>query len=99
MDNWEKLNKKSLPEKKDFYSHIYTEYINNADYTHPKRVCQDFEIKNLGEYHDLHVQGHTLLLANVFEQFQNMSWNMWPWPSSFFSTLGLAGQAALKRPK
>ena len=60
-------------QRKKIYSHIYTEDINNADYTHPKRVCQDFEIKNLGEYHDLHIQGHTLLLANVFEQFQNMS--------------------------
>ena len=26
------------------------EDINDADYTHAKRVCKDFEIKNLGEY-------------------------------------------------
>ena len=25
----------------------------DADYIHAKRVCKDFEIKNLGEYHDL----------------------------------------------
>ena len=37
-----------------------------------QRVTQDFEIKNLREYHYLYVQGHTLLLADVFEQFQNM---------------------------
>ena len=24
----------------------------NADYTHGNRVCKDFEIKNLGEYHE-----------------------------------------------
>ena len=40
--------------------------------THAKRVCKDFEIKNLGEYHDLHVQSDTLLLADVFEKFRNM---------------------------
>ena len=38
---------------------------------HPKRVCKDFEIKNLGEYHNLYVQSDTLLLADVFENFQN----------------------------
>ena len=30
-----------------------------------KRVCKDVEIKNLQEYHDLHVQRDTLLLADV----------------------------------
>ena len=43
----------------------------DADYVHPKRVCKDFEIKNLGEYHNLYVQSDTLLLADVFENFQN----------------------------
>ena len=38
---------------------------------HAKRVCKDFQIKNLGEYHDLYVLSDTLLLANVFENFQN----------------------------
>ena len=31
------------------------EDINNADSAHTERVCKDFEIKNLGEYHDLYV--------------------------------------------
>ena len=30
------------------------EDITDADYMHAKRVCKDFEIKNLGEYHDLY---------------------------------------------
>ena len=34
---------------------------NDVDYTHAKRVCKDFQIKDLGEYHDLYVQGDTLL--------------------------------------
>ena len=40
---------------------------------HRRRVCKDVEIKNLGEYHDLYVQSDTLLLADVFETFRNMS--------------------------
>ena len=29
------------------------EDITDADYMHAKRVCKGFEIKYLGEYHDL----------------------------------------------
>ena len=38
------------------------EDITDADYAHAKRVCKDFKIKNLGEYHDLYIQSNTLLL-------------------------------------
>ena len=34
--------------------------ITDADYTHAKRICKDFEIKDLGEYHDLHVHINAL---------------------------------------
>ena len=36
------------------------EEITDADYIHGKRVCKDFEIKNFGEYHDLHFKSDTL---------------------------------------
>ena len=71
MDNWEKLYETLLPEKGDFYSHLNTGDI-DTDYALAKRVCKDFEIKTLGEYQDLYVQSHTLLLADVFENFWNM---------------------------
>ena len=48
------------------------EDITDADYIHAKRVCKDFEIKNLGEYHDLQHKSNTLLLADVFENFRRM---------------------------
>ena len=53
MYDCEKINETSLPGKADFYSHLNMEDIADADYTDAKRVCKDFEIKNLGEYHDL----------------------------------------------
>ena len=46
MDDWEKYNKKLLPEKEDFYTHLNMEDITDADYAHTKIVCKEFEIKN-----------------------------------------------------
>ena len=91
MDDLEKFNETSLPEKEDFYSHLNMKDITDADYAHTKRVCKDFEIKNLGEYHDLYVQSDTLLLADVFENFRNMRLETYELdPAKFLSAPGLA---------
>ena len=64
--------------------------ITDSDYTHAKRVCQDFEIKNLRECHDLYVQSNTLLLAGVFENFPNMCLDIYKIdPAKFLSVPGL----------
>ena len=34
MDDWEKFNEISLPEKEDFYSHLNMEDITETDYVH-----------------------------------------------------------------
>ena len=72
MDDWEKFNETSLPEKEDFYSHLNMEDITDADYAHAKRICKDFEIKSLGEYLDLYVQNDSLFLADAFANFRKM---------------------------
>ena len=87
INDWEKFNEISLPEKSDFYSHLNMEDITDADYTHAKRVCKNFEMKNLGEYHDLFVQSDTLLLTDVFENFQNMFQNISLTLKNFFQLL------------
>ena len=45
MNEWEKFNVISLPEKEGFYSNLNMEDITDADYRHAKRICKDFEIK------------------------------------------------------
>ena len=72
VDDWEKFNETSLPEKEDFYSHWNIEDITDVDYAHAKLICKDFDIKNVGKYHDLYVQSNILLLVDVFENFRNM---------------------------
>ena len=72
MDDWEKFNETTLPKKREFYSNLNMEEITEAGYMHGKRVCKDFEIKNLGEYHYLYLKSDTSLLADVFENFRKM---------------------------
>ena len=77
IDDWEKFNETSLLKKEEFYSHLNMEGITDADYVHAKEVSKDFEIKNVGEYHDLYVQIDTVLLAGVFENFRNKCLEMY----------------------
>ena len=62
MDSWKKFDETALPLKKDFYSNLNLENISDEDYTHAQKIWDVFEIKNLGEYHDLYVQSDTLYL-------------------------------------
>ena len=48
MHDRENFHEITLPEKEEFYSNLNMEDITDADYIHSKRVCKDFEIKNLG---------------------------------------------------
>ena len=76
------------------------EDITDADYAHAKRVCKDFEIKNLGDYYELYVQSNTLFLADVFENVRNMCLEIYELdPAHFLSAPGLDWQAALKQTK
>ena len=66
------------------------EDITDADYAHAKRVCKDFQTKHLVEYHDLYVQSHILLLANIFENFRSMRLKIYKLhPAKFLSAPGL----------
>ena len=63
MHIWEKIDENTLPSKKAFYSNLNLEDISGEDYGHAQKVWNVFEIKSLGEYHDLCVQSSTLLLS------------------------------------
>ena len=58
---------------------------------HAKRDCENFETKNLSEYHDLYLESDTLLLADVFKNFRNMCLKIYHLhPVKFHSAPGLA---------
>ena len=98
MDSWERFDETSLPDKKDFYSELYLGDITNEDYTHAQKIFEELKLKNQGDYHYLHVQSDTLLLADVFENFRNQCIETYELsPAHFLSAPGLAWQACLKK--
>ena len=98
MDNWERFSEKLLPSKKDFYSNLNMEDINDIGYRHANNVFKKFKLENLGDYHDLYVQSDTLLLADVFNNFRDMCIKEYELdPAHFLSLPGLAWQACLKK--
>ena len=91
MDSWKKFSETSLPNKDFFYSELNKEGITDEDYAHAQKVWKEFNIKTLGEYHDLYVQSDTLLLADAFENFRYKCIEIYELdPAHFLSLPGLA---------
>lgn len=61
MDSFEKFNDQQLPPKDQFYS-ILKEGISNEQYRHAQKVLNVFEMKTMGDYHDLYLKSDVLLL-------------------------------------
>ena len=72
MNDWSKFNETSFQGKVEVYSNLNMENMTDSDYNDTKRICKDFEIKYLGEYHDLYLRSDTLLFSDVFENFRKM---------------------------
>ena len=51
--DWGKFNAKFLPTKETFYSNLNMESITDLDNRHSIGDWVDFDIKNVGEYHEL----------------------------------------------
>ena len=67
-----KFEETQLPPKEKLYSKLNDCGISDEDYDHAKKVWEEFEVKNMGEYHNLYLKSDVLLLADVFEEFRNV---------------------------
>ena len=65
MDGFEKFEKRQLPKKTSFFSRLNQEKVTDENYQRAQRVWEEFEIKNMGEFHDLYLKTDVLLLADV----------------------------------
>ena len=97
MDTFEKFNKTELPTKEEFYSILSGEHITDEDYQHAKNVWNTFNLKSMGEYHNLYLKSDILLLADVFENFRKTCLQYYKLdPCHYFTSPGLSWDAMLK---
>ena len=76
------------------------EDMSDIDCRHAKRVFNKFNIKNLGEYHDIYVQSDTILLADIFTNFRKLCLDIYKLdPVYFLSLPGFPWEACLKYTK
>lgn len=73
MDSFQKFDYPTLPTRGDFYSLLINENLSEEQYQHAQKVWNKFGLKNMGEYHDLYLRSDILLLADVFENFRQIS--------------------------
>ena len=97
MDSFSKFDKPDLPAKEEFYSILNDENTTDDQYNHAKEVWNTFNLKNVGEYHDLYLRSDILLLSDVFENFRKTCLQYYKLdPCHYFSLPGLSFDAMLK---
>ena len=100
MNSLEKFSETQLPAKEDFYSKLNDCGVTDKEYEHTKIIWKEFELKNLGEYHDLYLKTDVLLLADVFEEFRNICMENYSLdPAWYYTSPGLSWDALLKHSK
>ena len=86
-----------LPEKKYFNDDLKNQKISKQDYKKAKRVWKQFQLNNLGEYHDLYLARDVFLLADVFENYRNISLKTYGLdPAGFLTAPALSWACGLK---
>ena len=83
--------------KEEFHSILSNEHITDEQYDHAQNVWKTFNLKTMGDYHDLYLKSDILLLADVFENFRVTCLQYYKLdPCHYFTSPGLAWDAMLK---
>ena len=97
MDSFQKFEKTELPTKEEFHNILNNEHITDEQYKHAQNVWDTFNLKTMGDYHDLYLKSDILLLADVFENFRKTCLQYYKLdPCHYFTSPGLSWDAMLK---
>ena len=98
MNSWNRFEETQFPPINAFYSNLNMSLISEKGYQHAQKVWGEFELHDLGDYHDLYLRTDVILLANVYEAFRDTCLRHYKLdPAYFYTSPGLARKACLKR--
>ena len=108
MDSLKRFGEEKLPDKKSFYSSVkdgttgdngkkLDAHINDENYLTCKKILNEFNIENMGDYHDHYLKKDVSLLADIFEKCIDACLKFYKLdPCHYFSSPGLSWDAMLK---
>ena len=108
MDSFKRFSEEKLPRKKCFYSSVkdgtigdngekLDGHINDEDYLTCKKIWNEFNMKNMGGYHNHYLKKHVLLWPDVFEKFTDTCLKFYGLDTChYFSSPGLSWDVMLK---
>ena len=73
LNRFERFSEDELPDKRHFYKSLKSKHISAGDYLHAAKIWNNFEMKNMGHYHDLYLETDVLLLADITRVLQSRS--------------------------
>ncbi|XP_053206942.1 uncharacterized protein LOC128391119 [Panonychus citri] len=100
LNHFDRFEETSLPCYEFFYNKMKRENIDRNVYDNMIALWNHFKIQNIGEFQDIYQKIDVVLLAAVFENFRNISYEQFKLdPPHFYSAPGLTWAAALKSTK
>ena len=99
INSSDRFEETALPPIETFYSCLSEEGVSDADYEHAQKVWRAFQIRNIGDYHDLYLKTDVLLLSDIFEAFRNTAvtnYELDP-ANGYFTLPNFAWDAMLKK--
>ena len=108
MDRFIRFGEEKLPDKKCFYNSVkdgttgdtgktLDGYISDKDYLTSEKIWNEFNMKNMGDYHNHYLKKDVLLLTDVFKQFIDTYLKLYGLdPCHYFSFPELSWDAMLK---
>jgi hypothetical protein len=96
IDDISKFDETDLPTIELFYNELKEEHISKEDYLRAKEMWNLFQCNTLGDYSDTYLKSDVLLLADIFENYRNLSLKTYHLdPAHYFTAPGLSWDAML----
>lgn len=98
MDSYSRFDETKLPSKEHFYSDLSEEKLTDEQYDRATKTFRQLKCRNLREYMEFYMILDCLLLADVWQNFRELSINVYKLdPNHFVSLPSLSWDSLLKK--